>query len=251
MEVRTAEGNSRYLYAIVVGAQEKTCGSIGIDGGQVYTVPNGNISAVVSNVHYDKIRPERRHLAAHQEVMRQLMSETTPLPVAFGIITNSVEEVRSILARNQAELIDQLGRVDGKVEMGLRVLWDVPNIFQYFISTHPELRALRDQVFRSDHGPAHEEKIEVGRLFDNLLRGDRDFHARRVEEVLGQCCFEIKRNEPRGEPEVANLACLVGRHRLSEFEAGVFEAAKLFDNNFAFDYKGPWAPYNFVQVNLK
>ncbi len=48
-----------------------------------------------------------------------------------------------------------------------------------------------------------------------------------------------------------NLACLVRREAQEQFEAGVFEAAKLFDNNFTFDYNGPWAPHNFVELDIK
>jgi hypothetical protein len=47
-----------------------------------------------------------------------------------------------------------------------------------------------------------------------------------------------------------SLSCLVGRKLLAQFEAGIFEAAGLFDNNFTFDYNGPWAPHNFVQIEL-
>jgi len=35
------------------------------------------------------------------------------------------------------------------------------------------------------------------------------------------------------------------------FSAGVFAAAKFFDNNFSFDYSGPWAPHNFVDLDLE
>jgi len=48
-----------------------------------------------------------------------------------------------------------------------------------------------------------------------------------------------------------NLACLVPCQAQAEFEQEVFEAAKLFDNHFAFDYNGPWAPHNFVDLELK
>jgi hypothetical protein len=47
-----------------------------------------------------------------------------------------------------------------------------------------------------------------------------------------------------------SLACLVGRNSQGDFEARILEAARLFDNNFAFDYNGPWAPHNFVEVDL-
>jgi hypothetical protein len=43
----------------------------------------------------------------------------------------------------------------------------------------------------------------------------------------------------------------VGRDAQVRFEEGVFEAAKLFDNNYTFDYNGPWAPHNFVELDLQ
>jgi hypothetical protein len=48
-----------------------------------------------------------------------------------------------------------------------------------------------------------------------------------------------------------NLACLIARDAQAEFEEIVFKTANNFDNNFSFDYSGPWAPHNFVEVNLK
>ena len=48
-----------------------------------------------------------------------------------------------------------------------------------------------------------------------------------------------------------NLACLLDRTSLGEFEAGVLEAAAYFDDNFAFDYNGPWAPHNFVEMEVE
>ena len=67
--------------------------------------------------------------------------------------------------------------------------------------------------------------------------------------MLAPVCVEFKANPCRNEHEVMNLACLVRRDAQEEFSAGVFAAAKRFDNNFAFDYSGPWAPHNFVELD--
>ena len=48
-----------------------------------------------------------------------------------------------------------------------------------------------------------------------------------------------------------HLACLVERGAQKAFEDGVFEAANRFDNNFSFDFNGPWAPHHFVNVALQ
>lgn len=251
MPSKTETRSGRYLYAIVAGSQDRSYGPLGIDGGTVYAISDGRVAAVVSDVPNAKIRPERRHLAAHQEVLRRLMEKSTPLPMTFGVIGDGLKEIRKILSQNQEAFLEQLQRVAGKVEMALRVTWDVPNIFEYFVITHPELRATRDRFLGIHREPTQEEKIEVGRIFERILNEDREIYTERVEEILSPRCFEIRRNPQRNEREVMNLACLVGREAQAEFEAAVFETARLFDNNFAFDYSGPWAPHNFVEIELK
>jgi hypothetical protein len=239
-----------YLYAIAPASNGRSFGPIGLDGGTVYSVTNGRVSAVVSEVP-EKLRPERRQLAAHQGVLKRLMLETAAvLPFSFGIVADGPAAIQGILSRNQKEFLEQMRRVGGRVEMGLRVTWDVPNIFAYFVRTHPELRAVRDRFFGGHRELTQDDKIEVGRAFDRMLTEDREAYAQRVEEILAPHCVEIRRNKPRNEREAVNLACLVPREGEERFGAAVFEAAKLFDNNYAFDYNGPWAPHNFVDLTL-
>jgi hypothetical protein len=239
-----------YLYAVVLESNGLTFGPVGLDGGTVYSVTNRRVSAVVSDL-AEKVRPERRQIAAHQEVLKRLMAETDAvLPVAFGVVADGQEAIQRILARNQKPFLEQLLRVGGCVEMGLRVTWEVPNIFEYFVQTHPELEITRDQYFSGHREPTQDDKIELGRLFDRMLVEDRDAHTEKVEAVLTPCCVDIKRNKPRSEREAVSCACLVRRDGQAKFEAAVFEAAKLFDNSYAFDYNGPWAPHNFVDLRL-
>jgi hypothetical protein len=240
------------LYAIVSGPLDRRFDLAGIDGGPVYTISNGEVAAVVSDVPNAKLRPERRHLAAQQAVLKGLLANTEALlPMAFGIIADGPKAIGKILSRNHAAFIKQLQRVAGMVEMGLRVSWDVPNIFEYFVNTHEELRTARDRFLGPYGNPSQEDKIELGRLFDRLLNEDREAYTGKVEEALSPYCREIKNNKCRHEGEVMSLACLVPRSGQDLFEEGVFEAAKLFDNNFTFDYNGPWAPHNFVELDLQ
>ncbi|RJQ64285.1 MAG: gas vesicle protein GvpFL [Desulfobacteraceae bacterium] len=253
MAAQSPDHKGKYLYAVIAGAGGRNLETPGIDNGTLHTISEGKISAVVSDVPNKKLRPERRHLAAHQSVLRRLMEECTPLPMAFGIIADGSQAIRRILTLNQEAFREALDHVTGKVEIGLRVTWDVPNIFDYFVNTHPELRAVRDRYFGTNREPAHEDKLALGRMFDNLLNEEREIHTEKVEEILYSVCFEINRNSCRSELEVMSLACLVGRDKAEQkaFEKGILEAANLFDNNYAFDYNGPWAPHNFVAIDLQ
>jgi hypothetical protein len=249
-EVPAASGRN-YIYAIVASGEPRAYPSLGIEGRDVYTITDGRVTAVVSGLTSVKIRPERANLRAHQAVLKRLIEDTTPLPMAFGTIADSPQAIHRILVRNRRVFDQQLTRVAGKVEMGLRVTLDVPNIFEYFVNTHTELRLARDRLMSARHEFSQEEKIELGRMFDRLLNEDREDHTSKMERVLAPLCVEFKANLCRNEKEVLNLACLVKRDAQEAFSAGVFAAANLFDNNFSFDYSGPWAPHNFVEIDLE
>ncbi|MDO8721805.1 MAG: GvpL/GvpF family gas vesicle protein [Syntrophales bacterium] len=249
---KATKNEGKYLYAVIPAAGDREYGDIGIDGERVYLIADNQVGAVVSNFSNGKIRPERRHISAHQAVLKRLMEEETPLPISFGVIAEGAKEIKRILSLNRKSFAEELRRVHGKVEMGLRVAWDVPNIFEYFVNTHTEIRAARDQFLGSNRAPTQEDKIEVGRLFDRVLQEDREELTERVEAIISPCCFEIRRNPTRSEKEIMSLACLVGREAVDkDFEAAIFEAARGFDNNFSFDFNGPWAPHNFVDMDLK
>jgi hypothetical protein len=242
----------KYLYAIIdAGSARPSYGPIGIEEGEVYPLSDGPLAAVVSDVPQAKIRPERRHMAAHHAVHKALMSEGALLPMSFGVVADNPDAVRRILSLNREAFEGQLSRVGGRAEMSLAVTYDVPNIFEYFVRTHPELRAFRDQLFGSGRQPSEDNRIELGRLFDRLLKEDRRELTQRVLDVLSPLCAEIKENPPRRESGLMNLACLVSRDGQATFEQGIFEAARHFDDSFSFDYSGPWPPYNFVDVELR
>lgn len=243
--------DGKYLYAITGDAPDRTYDVFGIDNEAVYRVAHGKVAVVVSNCSREKIRPERSHLVAHKEVLARLMLESTVLPMAFGIIADHLKAVKKMLVLNQEVFLEQLEHVTGKVELGLRIVWDVPNIFEYFIDHHLDLRAARDRLLGGNREPRQEEKLELGRFFEQLLTEDREAHCSEIEEALAPCCDAIKRSPPRQVQEVVNLSLLVERDRLKELDEAILAAARLFDNNFAFDLNGPWAPHNFVEMNLQ
>lgn len=242
----------KYIYAFAAATAGRTFADIGIEGGKIFAISHGKVAAIVSDLPTaSRLRPERRHLEAHNRVIKQLLADGTVLPLAFGTLAASQRAVQHILALNGEELVQHLQRLDHKVEIGLRVIWDVPNIFEYFVQTHPELRATRDRLLGLRHAPTQEDRIEVGRMFERTLNADRETYTGMVENTLSKSCLEFKHNRCRNEQEVMNLACLVDRDAQPEFEAAVLTAAQRFDNNFSFDYNGPWAPYSFVNLNLK
>lgn len=243
--------NCKYVYAIADKAESRTYTGIGVNESAVYPIFYGSLMLLVSDIKDKKIRPERSALTAHHKVIKALMQDMSILPVAFGTIAKNADDAGNILKARHDNLLSQINHVRGKVEMGLLVKWDVPNIFEYFVDRHRQLATLRDQLLQAQGPSSREEKIELGRRFERLLTDEREAHAQTVTRVLRNCCTEIQQNPVREEREVMRLACLVARDKAGSFETGVLESAKLFDDHYAFDFNGPWAPYNFVNIALE
>jgi hypothetical protein len=244
-----AETEGLFLYAIVPADSQWRHTALGI-GGRSYLVCEGELAGVVSDVPSGPIRPERRHLAAHHQVLRTLQEETTVLPVAFGTISSGTQALRRVLRRHRDALLEQMARVAGKLEMGVKLFWDVENLFEYFTQVHPELGQLRDRVFGRPGGATRDAKIELGRRFAGQLEHDREQHTRRVTEALAPHCSDIKSNPLGSEEMVMDLACLVAKEQRNEFEQAVFALARMFDDHYGLRLAGPWPPHHFVKLEL-
>lgn len=226
-----------------------------LDGGGTPGVPHcisdGPLAAVVSSCDGRRVRPERRNLAAHQGVLRALMGQGIPfLPVAFGVVVPSPQDLLALLRANQEAIVRDLEKLSGRVEMGLKVRWDVPNIFEFLVFQNPELAEFRDLVMNKPAGASREDKIALGQAFETVLREKREQHEETVRRALGTCVLEFRADPPRDEKMIVNLSCLIERKHEKAFEQAVLQAASCFDDNYAFDYSGPWPPYHFVSVTL-
>lgn len=239
-----------YLYAIAPARVFAGLTELGLDGAPVRSVIEGELAALVSAIGRTRVRPERKNLSLHNALLKRVMQDGSILPVVFGVIASDEAALRTALRKNRADLLAQLSQVDGKVEMGLRVIWDVPNLFEYFVTTHSELRTARDAL-SDPQNARRDEMIELGRLFAELLNEEREQHFERIAQVLSAHGVISKRNPVRSEREVLNLACLIPSNAQDEFERVVTAAAAAFDNHFTFDFNGPWAPHNFVELNLR
>lgn len=237
-----------YLYAIADADSVDPSGMTGLKDTDVTMVSHADLAAVVSPAPDGKLRPRRRNLKAHHDLLKALMDEATILPMAYGVLADSEGQVTAFLQQHTDTLRAQLKQVRGHVEMGFRASWNVDDIFSHFVEQYEELRKLRDSVFGEEEEPSRQEKIHVGEQFEALLEDARAHHRETVEEYLGEACRAIEADEVQDESEVMNLACLVPRDGVEAFEDAVVEAAEVFSDDFTFTYTDPMAPYSFADV---
>ncbi|MHB1035525.1 MAG: GvpL/GvpF family gas vesicle protein [Pirellulales bacterium] len=247
----TASATALYLYGITLAGGGAAGGGAGVCETEVEPLVEGRLAAIVSRLADRKLRAQRSNLAAHHRVLRDLAERQPVLPAVFGTIAGGEEDLRGILRRNHDRLAARLNQLRDTVEMTLKVFWEPSNIFEYFVATHEELKAMRNRLFRPGRTPTLDEKIALGRLFESLLTKSRERHTRRVIDAMSPYSVETRSIDPGNERMIMKLACLVHRDMQRVWEEGVQEAAGLFDNNYRFDYSGPWPTYNFADIDLE
>ena len=197
----------RYLYGLIRSAEDQDFGAIGLEHqgkpGRVHTVQVDGVAAIVSEYPVgEKILPLRKNLGPHHRVIQEVMKTATIVPASFGHVAKSEDDVARALRRNDGAVRAELDRVDGKVEMGLKVRWDVDNIFEYFVGLDPELAAFRDEIFGRSHAPTQAEKIDLGQMFERRVAQDREDQSERVVKAFQPLFSEVKVNPP-GVPGAA------------------------------------------------
>ena len=239
-----------YLYGIIDAQDGLDISMSGIEGGDIEAIETDGIAAVVTRVGCQKIRPQRANLAIHHKLLHELFQHQAIIPCAFGMVAASEDQLQEVLRANHAELQRQLAQLRGKVEMNVSVYWNTSNIFEFFVTTNHELKEMRDRAFRPGKEPSMEERLELGKLFESLLRQCRERHTQQVIDTLSPYCTKIHTVDPGQEQMIMKLVCLVQKEQQNRFEEGIQEAARRFDDHYCFKYSGPWVPFDFVDVTL-
>ena len=107
------------LYAVT---DRRRVSGHGVGGAPLSLVRGARLAAVVSESQAPEANEER--IWEYERVVESLMESGTVLPVRFGTVLEHDEAVRGFLTQQRDELDRGLGRVQGTVEMGVRVEWD-------------------------------------------------------------------------------------------------------------------------------
>ena len=246
-------GEGRYVYGIIAGRDSLTFGKMGL-GGQgemVYAVNHGDISAVVSRTNVFIFDPTRENALAHEHVIESVMKSHTIIPMSFGTVFRTDDDIKEVLRSIYPSLNDVLEQMSGKVEFGLKVTWDRDQIVEELKRQDEEIHRFHLEITKKHLQSTYLARMQLGRMIDKALVETSSQYVRDIYEALRSVCVASRDNKPIGEKMIMNAAFLIERQRETEFDAAVNRVAKRFGNRLNFRYTGPWPPYNFVNIRLK
>jgi hypothetical protein len=249
---RAAEGDAgKYVYCIIRADRPLRFGRIGIGNQptEVHTVNHRDLAAVVSDTPLEVYDPTRENVLAHERVNEAVMRDRTVIPMSFGTVFKTAQDIEELLRSAYDAFRDVLIKMENKVEFGLKVLWEPGEIIAQIETQDENLRRLSQEI-NDRRGSTYFARMQYGRLVDNLLQ---ECSAELLGEIFGALrgvAIASRTNKPIGDKMILNAAFLVDRRGEREFDNRVKEIGERHPE-LQIRYTGPWPPYNFVNIRLK
>jgi hypothetical protein len=247
-----ALGGGKYVYCIIRLDRPRDFGEIGIGGGRrVYTVHFQDLAAVVSDTPIVIYDPTRENVLAHEFVNETVMREFTVIPMSFGTVFRSEDDVSELLRSTYQAFNDVLDKMQDKIEFGLKILWDRERVMAQLEQENEEIRHLKDEISRNAASSTYFARMQLGRLVEAALEEASNRYVAHVHESLRQVAVASRSNKVIGDRMILNAAFLVDRKHEKDFDDKVKEVSRKYEDTLTFKYTGPWPPYNFVNIKLK
>jgi hypothetical protein len=209
--------HGKYIYGIIIGSNDIVLGVRGVGGASlVYPIAHQDLSCLVSNYfgkEFSSMSGEKlvSCLLAHQVVVEQVMRKNTVLPVKFGTVLATSDEVRQLLTQGHSQFFFTLVWIQDKVEVEVVAAWN------------------RGEV---------------------SMDRRRDDYGEQIISFLKPLSIEVQPNPLISEEMVMNVAFLVERANLEAFDSRVRQLNDLFGDQINLRTIAPLPPYSFATVEV-
>jgi hypothetical protein len=221
----------------------------GVDDQPVETIVDGELAALVSDAPSVPVKASRRNLLAHSRVLREAAERSCILPMRFGVVMPDRATVREeLLGPHATALAQQLEQLDGLAELDVRAMCAEDALLRAAVARHPQIKRMREALEGRPLEATYYERIQLGEHVAHAVAELRDAIAEQIVRELAPHAVAFEPGEPLHEHVLAQLAFLVERDRLDEFDAAVQRLGQELGSDVRLRYVGPLPPHSFVDL---
>jgi len=229
-----------YVYGVTWadGARERAEG--GVADAAVRVLEHGELAALVSDLPSVDVRARRRDLLRHAVVLQQAFEQSTVVPLGFGTVFATGDDViEELLEPRYEELVALLQSLDGLVELTVRAFYDESLVLAAIVDDDPRIAALRGSGAPGD-------QMLLGEAVAQALADRRSRDADEVVAELSSHARQVVVEERVAEFELVRAAFLVDRAAVPGLDRRAEELAERFGGIVRFKLTGPLPPHHFV-----
>ena len=238
-----------YVYAVTDRPNEPLPQQLGLGDEVLARVVFSDIGAVVSVHDGSHVTAAADKVWRHEQVAESLMSAHAVLPMRYGTLLASLDEVEGMLRRGYPKFVEDLARVRDHVEVGIR----------FMVLREPAAISAtggNSQLLQSDALAQSATAPGTAYLRTKLTKEHerRDRHradlelVRKTYRILAEHAAAAKLDDDRGDAPAVSAAFLVHRGGLAAFKKLVARLADA-DLDLALLCTGPWPAYSFVSAH--
>jgi glycosyltransferase involved in cell wall biosynthesis len=235
------------IYAILDSNRNLDLDIKGLDGFSVNTLAYKDISAAVSDIEKDDLKVNKECALSYGRIIESIMERCTLLPVRFGTLVKSDREVIGLLEEYYDDFVINLRQVKGKLEYGLKVLWDVEkvNLQIMVLSGKEDSKSLDQLKGDSPYKGYLLKKLKEHKLEEALVKKAQEI-IEDIHKPLAELSFLNKFKKMTTKKIILDAAYLVEKEKKDVFVQGFKELSER-RQDLKFLLTGPWPPYNFIE----
>ena len=241
--------DGRYVYCIMEGGKSQKLGDIGLFGNEVYTINHIDISAVVSKAPFKKVKPDVDSIIAHQRVVEASKNVTTTLPVRFGILFKSEQDIKKLLTKSYNDFKSKINKLKDKEEFGIKLILEkesIRKIQKQVIDNSEEIKKIKKEIRGSESGTAYFLNMRMSEAIKNEMLRKVEELGGEVHRELASCCVDSCFLKVDMEDVILNAAYLVNKSEIKKFDDKLEKLKRKYGTHgLIFHQSGPWAPYSF------
>lgn len=207
----------------------------------------GDVAAIVSDVDAEA-RIRRADLMAHAHVLESVVEDSTVLPMRFGILVESDDEVaEQVLRPAETRLVSLLEEFNGLQQLTVKATHDEEAVLRFLLAERPELRELRDSAGHRDDF-AYGRKLHLGQLVMEGIEAIGRADAAMLLDELTPLAHDINVEEPSQQHQVLQAHLLVRRSDRPRVDAAIANLSRKLPSRLRLRYVGPQPPYAFIDA---
>lgn len=240
-----------YLFCAIHEKDPKKFGNVQLNGRKngVYTIHYENIAMVVSRVTGD-VLPTRNNLMAHQQKITEVMKQYSVIPMSFGNVFHSKNDVLLIMEHLNEEFEKLFSHLENKMEVGLKIIPKKEWLDQE-MKKNPLLNEWTTRKKEIKDPASFYDQIQLGEQAQNFILHLEEKAAEEIYEPLIELAEAGKLNKTIPGKTLLNAAFLIDSNKEELFDKRVNELYEEWMDKAEFKYSGPWPAYNFVNIVLR
>ena len=251
-----------YVYGIVKNGPNFRYRGIGINEEKVYTLKEGEFTALVHDCEEKPYIPEdpnkiKELLIVHNKVLNKAIEDFKGvIPLSFNTIIkkgeNSPEDnLKKWLNDNKERLERIWDKIKGKKEYGIRIYYDKNKLVQE-ASSNAEIKEIEEAQQGKSEGLSYllqqKTKSKINEITYNKINQFKQQFYSDISKLADDIKVNISKISINEERDLlCSLSVLVSQQKIDEIK----QILEKRGNGFSFQFAGPFAPYSFVENGTK